>query len=158
MAHTKAKGTSKLGRDSRSKRLGVKIFGGQKVLAGQIIIRQRGSKYFAGEGFELLYRLIRAGNKAFYTPEIRIYHANKDVDDYTIGGDRIFKYSLATGAFIRKFTNEGDTLMIYYILRKMFVAPVLKMMLAAFLLNPKRLSYSYKNLIGIWQGFFAYRK
>ena len=117
-----------------------------------------GSKYFAGEGFELLYRLIRAGNKAFYTPEIRIYHANKDVDDYTIGGDRIFKYSLATGAFIRKFTNEGDTLMIYYILRKMFVAPVLKMMLAAFLLNPKRLSYSYKNLIGIWQGFFAYRK
>lgn len=50
MAHTKAKSTSKLGRDSRSKRLGVKIFGGQKVAAGQIIIRQRGSKYFTGEG------------------------------------------------------------------------------------------------------------
>lgn len=50
MAHTKAKGTSKLGRDSRSKRLGVKIFGGQKIGAGQIIVRQRGSKYFAGEG------------------------------------------------------------------------------------------------------------
>ncbi|MEK7143077.1 MAG: 50S ribosomal protein L27 [Patescibacteria group bacterium] len=50
MAHTKAKGTSKLGRDSRSKRLGVKIFGGQKILTGQIIVRQRGSRFFAGEG------------------------------------------------------------------------------------------------------------
>ena len=50
MAHTKAKGTSKLGRDSRSKRLGVKVYGGQKTNAGQIIVRQRGSKFFAGEG------------------------------------------------------------------------------------------------------------
>lgn len=50
MAHTKAKGTSRLGRDSRAKRLGVKIFGGQKIEAGQIIIRQRGSKFFSGEG------------------------------------------------------------------------------------------------------------
>lgn len=49
MAHTKGKSTSKLGRDSRSKRLGVKIFGGQKIDAGQIIIRQRGSKFYAGE-------------------------------------------------------------------------------------------------------------
>jgi large subunit ribosomal protein L27 len=50
VAHTKAKGTSKLGRDSRSKRLGVKIFSGQKVLSGQIIVRQRGSKYYIGTG------------------------------------------------------------------------------------------------------------
>jgi len=50
MAHVKAKGTSKLGRDSRSKRLGVKIFGGQKVRPGQIIVRQRGSKYYTGSG------------------------------------------------------------------------------------------------------------
>lgn len=50
MAHTKAKGTSKLGRDSISKRLGVKVFGGQKVRPGMIIIRQRGSKFYAGEG------------------------------------------------------------------------------------------------------------
>lgn len=50
MAHTKAKGSSKLGRDSRAKRLGVKVFGGQKINAGQIIVRQRGSKYYAGEG------------------------------------------------------------------------------------------------------------
>lgn len=50
MAHTKAKGTSKLGRDSVAKRLGVKIFGGQKISSGQIILRQRGSKYFSGVG------------------------------------------------------------------------------------------------------------
>lgn len=50
MAHTKAKGTSKLGRDSISKRLGVKVFGGQKIGTGQIIIRQRGSKFLAGSG------------------------------------------------------------------------------------------------------------
>lgn len=50
MAHTKAKGTSKLGRDSVSKRLGVKVFGGQKIQPGMIIIRQRGEKYGFGEG------------------------------------------------------------------------------------------------------------
>lgn len=50
MAHTKAKGTSRLGRDSRSKRLGVKLFGSEKVHAGEIIIRQRGSRFYAGEG------------------------------------------------------------------------------------------------------------
>lgn len=49
MAHTKAKGTSKLGRDSVAKRLGVKKYGGQTVKAGNVIIRQRGTKYHAGE-------------------------------------------------------------------------------------------------------------
>lgn len=50
MAHTKAKGTTKLGRDSESKRLGVKIFGGSQVKCGQIIIRQRGTIYMPGIG------------------------------------------------------------------------------------------------------------
>ena len=50
MAHKKGQGTSSNGRDSHSQRLGVKIFGGQKVLAGGIIIRQRGSKHHAGKG------------------------------------------------------------------------------------------------------------
>ncbi|MFA6492833.1 MAG: 50S ribosomal protein L27 [Patescibacteria group bacterium] len=50
MAHTKAKGSSKLGRDSQAQRLGVKIFGGQKINSGQIIIRQRGSKFAPGVG------------------------------------------------------------------------------------------------------------
>ena len=48
MAHTKAIGSTKLGRDSISKRLGVKINDGQRVMIGQIIIRQRGTKYLPG--------------------------------------------------------------------------------------------------------------
>ena len=48
MAHTKAGGSTQLGRDSRSQRLGVKIFGGQTIKAGQIIVRQRGTKFRPG--------------------------------------------------------------------------------------------------------------
>ncbi len=44
MAHKKSGGTAKNGRDSNSQRLGVKIYGGQKIKAGQIIVRQRGTK------------------------------------------------------------------------------------------------------------------
>ncbi len=49
MAHKKGQGTSTNGRESHSKRLGVKVFGGQSILAGGIIIRQRGSKLHAGK-------------------------------------------------------------------------------------------------------------
>ncbi|MGX2042048.1 50S ribosomal protein L27 [Methylocaldum sp. MU1018] len=49
MAHKKAGGSSRNGRDSESKRLGVKRFGGQFVQAGSIIVRQRGTKFHAGE-------------------------------------------------------------------------------------------------------------
>lgn len=49
MAHKKAGGSSKNGRDSHSKRLGVKRFGGQEVKAGTIIIRQRGTRWHSGE-------------------------------------------------------------------------------------------------------------
>ena len=49
MAHKKAGGSSRNGRDSESKRLGVKRYGGQQVLAGNIIVRQRGSKLHAGK-------------------------------------------------------------------------------------------------------------
>jgi len=48
MAHKKAGGSTRNGRDSQSKRLGVKRFGGQQVLAGNIIIRQRGTKVHPG--------------------------------------------------------------------------------------------------------------
>ncbi|QOL26635.1 50S ribosomal protein L27 [Thalassotalea sp. LPB0316] len=48
MAHKKAAGSTKNGRDSESKRLGVKRFGGESVLAGNIIVRQRGTKFHAG--------------------------------------------------------------------------------------------------------------
>lgn len=49
MAHKKAGGSSRNGRDSFSKRLGVKRFGGQSVKAGNIIVRQRGTHFHAGE-------------------------------------------------------------------------------------------------------------
>ena len=49
MAHKKGVGSSKNGRESASKRLGVKIFGGQAALAGNIIVRQRGTKHHPGE-------------------------------------------------------------------------------------------------------------
>lgn len=49
MAHKKGVGSSKNGRESESKRLGVKIFGGQAALAGNIIVRQRGTKHHPGE-------------------------------------------------------------------------------------------------------------
>ncbi len=48
MAHKKGVGSSKNGRESASQRLGIKIFGGQKVVAGNIIVRQRGSKHNPG--------------------------------------------------------------------------------------------------------------
>ena len=49
MAHKKGVGSSKNGRESHSKRLGIKIFGGQHATAGNIIVRQRGTKHFPGE-------------------------------------------------------------------------------------------------------------
>lgn len=49
MAHKKAGGSTRNGRDSESKRLGVKRFGGQVVKAGNIIVRQRGTRFHAGE-------------------------------------------------------------------------------------------------------------
>ena len=49
MAHKKGVGSSKNGRESASQRLGVKIWGGQSIIAGNIIVRQRGNKHFPGE-------------------------------------------------------------------------------------------------------------
>lgn len=49
MAHKKAGGSTRNGRDSESKRLGIKRFGGEEVTAGSIIVRQRGSRFRAGE-------------------------------------------------------------------------------------------------------------
>ncbi|MCE2406237.1 MAG: 50S ribosomal protein L27 [Pseudomonadales bacterium] len=49
MAHKKAGGSTRNGRDSESKRLGIKHFGGEQVLPGNILVRQRGTKFHAGE-------------------------------------------------------------------------------------------------------------
>jgi large subunit ribosomal protein L27 len=53
MAHKKAGGSSRNGRDSESKRLGVKKFGGESVIAGNIIVRQRGTKWYPGDNVGL---------------------------------------------------------------------------------------------------------
>ena len=63
MAHKKGVGSSKNGRESASQRLGVKIYGGQSVVAGNIIVRQRGNKHYAGSGVaqgkdDTLYALV----------------------------------------------------------------------------------------------------
>lgn len=60
MAHTKSGGSTKLGRDSRSNRLGVKINHGQQAKAGEIVIRQRGQKVLAGKNIR------RAGDDTLY--------------------------------------------------------------------------------------------
>ena len=53
MAHTKAQGSVKGNRDSVAKRLGVKVFGGGKVISGNIIVRQKGTRIFPGNGVEM---------------------------------------------------------------------------------------------------------
>ncbi len=69
MSHKKGQGTSRNGRDSNSKRLGVKKFGGEAVIPGNIILRQRGTRYHPGAGVGMgrdhtLFALI-AGKVAF---------------------------------------------------------------------------------------------
>ncbi|RJQ38898.1 50S ribosomal protein L27 [Candidatus Microgenomates bacterium] len=53
MAHTKAQGSVKGNRDSVSKRLGVKLYGKQKVINGNVIVRQKGSKFYPGNGVSM---------------------------------------------------------------------------------------------------------
>lgn len=69
MAHKKAGGSSKNGRDSAGRRLGVKKFGGELVIPGNILVRQRGTKFFAGEnvgmGRDHTLFAMEAGNVVF---------------------------------------------------------------------------------------------
>jgi len=78
MAHKKGAGSSRNGRESESKRLGVKLYGGQVAKAGNIIVRQRGTKHYPGENVGMgkdhtLFALIdgkiafnkKVGNKSF---------------------------------------------------------------------------------------------
>jgi large subunit ribosomal protein L27 len=53
MAHKKAGGSSRNGRDSAGRRLGVKLYGGQEALGGNIIVRQRGTKFYPGRGVDM---------------------------------------------------------------------------------------------------------
>lgn len=81
MAHKKAAGSTRLGRDSRAQRLGVKIFGDQFVTAGGIIIRQRGTKFHPGENVgigkdDTLFASI-AGNVKFQEKKVVAFTGNK---------------------------------------------------------------------------------
>lgn len=77
MAHTKAQKATKGNRDSFSKRLGIKIFGDQAVKAGNIIVRQRGNKYFAGEnvlqGKDFTLMALKDGSVKFYIRHSKSY-------------------------------------------------------------------------------------
>ena len=74
MAHKKAGGSSRNGRDSAGRRLGVKKFGGQKVAAGNIIIRQRGTKFYpvanVGMGKDHTLFALVEGRVAFHTGKL----------------------------------------------------------------------------------------
>ena len=71
MAHKKAGGSSRNGRDSAGRRLGVKKFGGEKVIPGNIIIRQRGTKFYPGEnvgiGKDHTIFALKEGKVKFFT-------------------------------------------------------------------------------------------
>jgi large subunit ribosomal protein L27 len=80
MAHKKAGGSTALGRDSVSKRLGVKIFGAQAVKKGQVIVRQKGTKYHPGKNVQIggdstLYSLAD-GLVKFQNKQMRKFHGN----------------------------------------------------------------------------------
>ncbi len=80
MAHKKAGGSTSLGRDSVSKRLGVKIFGNQVIKKGQIIVRQHGSKFHAGKNVKMggdstLYALTD-GKVSFQKKQVKKFHGN----------------------------------------------------------------------------------
>ena len=68
MAKTKAAGSTRLGRDSQPKYLGVKLYEGQKANAGQILIRQRGTKFFPGKNVK------RAGDDTLYAMKEGLVH------------------------------------------------------------------------------------
>lgn len=81
VAHKKAAGSTRLGRDSVAKRLGVKIFGDQKVTAGSIIVRQRGTKFHPGNnvsmgGDNTLYSLTD-GTVKFQEKKVVAFSGNK---------------------------------------------------------------------------------
>ena len=82
MAHKKAGGSTRLGRDSKAQRLGVKIFGGQNVPAGAIIVRQRGTKYHPGENVgrgndDTLYAL-KTGLVEFREKKVVAFNQNRE--------------------------------------------------------------------------------
>jgi len=84
MAHTKSVGSTKLGRDSRSKRLGIKVNHGETVNVGEIIVRQRGTRYIPGTnvargGDDTLYALISGVVQFVSKKKVRFDGSKRDV-------------------------------------------------------------------------------
>ena len=87
MAHKKGMGSSRNGRDSNAQRLGIKRFGGEKVTAGSILVRQRGSRYHAGAGVAMgkddtLFALIPGVVK--FEPCARAHSTGKKISVYAV--------------------------------------------------------------------------
>lgn len=82
MAHKKAAGSTRLGRDSRAQRLGVKVFGDQMINAGGIIVRQRGAKFHAGEnvgkGCDDTLFALETGKVKFQEKRVVTFSSNKN--------------------------------------------------------------------------------
>lgn len=83
MAHTKAAGSTRLGRESHSKRLGIKLFDGETVNAGNILVRQRGSKWLAGRNVkksadDTLYA-IKSGLVKFTTKKLKRFDGRRRI-------------------------------------------------------------------------------
>jgi large subunit ribosomal protein L27 len=83
MAHTKAAGSTRLGRESQSKRLGVKLFGGEKTKAGSILVRQRGTKWLPGKNVkrgndDTLYAM-KSGVVKFITKKIKRFDGSRRI-------------------------------------------------------------------------------
>jgi large subunit ribosomal protein L27 len=78
MAHKKAGGSTKNGRDSESKRLGIKKFGGESVLAGNILVRQRGTVYRAGDNVG-----IGTDHTLFAKAHGKVQYRKKGVEQHT---------------------------------------------------------------------------
>ena len=87
MAHKKGMGSSRNGRDSNAQRLGIKRFGGEKVTAGSILIRQRGTRYHPGENVgigkdDTLFAMIPGVVK--FEPCVRAHSTGKKISVYAV--------------------------------------------------------------------------
>jgi len=95
MAHRKAGGSTTLGRDSISKRLGVKLFGGQTAVPGNVIIRQKGTKYRSGKNVkrgsdDTLYAL-KAGVVKFFKKKAKRYDGRLKKSTYVSVEEKVNK-------------------------------------------------------------------
>lgn len=106
MAHRKAGGSTQLGRDSISKRLGVKIFGNQLVKTGQIIVRQRGTKFKPGKnvrsGADDTLFALKDGVVKFSTKKVKLFTGKLSLRRFVSVEDAKVKKSTAKSKVAKK--------------------------------------------------------